>query len=482
MKRQISSVIAALLLGASFAHSQVPVAMAPPIHFQFFSSAGLPLSNGKIFTYAAGTTTLQNTYVDAGGITQNPDPIPLDSSGSPSNGSTQTGIFLSNASWKFVAYDQFNVFQWSVDNVSTYFALLNSSNTWTATQTFSAQIIDTLTDNQFAVGSAGNQTTLDFPPPAGNIALHFPNTADTMVGRATTDALSNKTLVAPIISSPVINGVTITSAPGVYTIAPNSSGSPTVLNGLVVLSGATVAVAPTSATGGIIGACVSGCGGTGFATIEMAGSAECNFDGTQTAGDYIQISSTVAGDCHDSGSTYPLTGQVMGRVTGNFAGAATNFAWLFGPEIRGATPSSSTLNKQDPQGSPTTGTGSDQTVYSYSMPGGSLASGKCLNVFFAINHNTGTASLTAKIKFGATTVLSEGFTNTVNWSITAKVCNYAGSVTTQWGFGPIGGGVVISVASVPAENTAAAVTILATASVANTDTWTGAGFTVVAEP
>jgi len=49
---------------------------------QFFDSNGDPLSGGKIFTYAAGSTSTElETYNSYTGLSQNPNPIILDSSG-----------------------------------------------------------------------------------------------------------------------------------------------------------------------------------------------------------------------------------------------------------------------------------------------------------------------------------------------------------------------------------------------------------------
>jgi hypothetical protein len=48
---------------------------------QFFDNNGQPLSGGKIYTYAAGTTTPQATYTSALGITPHSNPIILDSAG-----------------------------------------------------------------------------------------------------------------------------------------------------------------------------------------------------------------------------------------------------------------------------------------------------------------------------------------------------------------------------------------------------------------
>ena len=48
---------------------------------QFFDDNGNVLSGGKIYTYAAGTTTPQTTYTSVLGTDANPNPIILDSSG-----------------------------------------------------------------------------------------------------------------------------------------------------------------------------------------------------------------------------------------------------------------------------------------------------------------------------------------------------------------------------------------------------------------
>ena len=48
---------------------------------QFFTNDGEVLSGGKIYTYAAGTTTPTNTFTSDTGVTSNNNPIVLDSSG-----------------------------------------------------------------------------------------------------------------------------------------------------------------------------------------------------------------------------------------------------------------------------------------------------------------------------------------------------------------------------------------------------------------
>jgi microcystin-dependent protein len=51
--------------------------------FQFFTTTGLPLAGGKIYTYQAGSSTPLATYTDNTGTTANANPIILGSDGRP---------------------------------------------------------------------------------------------------------------------------------------------------------------------------------------------------------------------------------------------------------------------------------------------------------------------------------------------------------------------------------------------------------------
>lgn len=50
---------------------------------QFLNNNGLPLVNGSVYTYAAGTSVLKDTYTDEDGTTPQPNPIPLNVRGEP---------------------------------------------------------------------------------------------------------------------------------------------------------------------------------------------------------------------------------------------------------------------------------------------------------------------------------------------------------------------------------------------------------------
>jgi len=208
MMKKLSCFLFLLLPLVSFA--QVPVSLTPVPHIQFLSNAGSPLASGCVFTYQAGTTNPATTYVDSTGTATNTNPIILNAGGF-------ADIWIPNAAFKFkiVSTGGVNcasgVTQWTVDNITGVLGLLNLANTWTAANTFSLPVTITPNSNQLVIGTGGNQTTLNFPAPAGNIVINAPSTADTLVGRATTDTLLNKTLTSPALTTPtlttpIING------------------------------------------------------------------------------------------------------------------------------------------------------------------------------------------------------------------------------------------------------------------------------------
>lgn len=88
--------------------------LAPAPKAQFFAANGDPLVGGKVYTYAAGTTTPLATFTDASAATPNTNPIILDSRG-------ECNLWYSNAtSYKIVLKNSADVTQWTVDNIATY--------------------------------------------------------------------------------------------------------------------------------------------------------------------------------------------------------------------------------------------------------------------------------------------------------------------------------------------------------------------------
>lgn len=85
--------------------------LSPNPKQQFFDANGDALVGGKIYTYEAGTSTPVATYVDAAGVTQNTNPIILDSRG-------MCNIWLLNStSYKYVVKDADDVLIFTTDNI-----------------------------------------------------------------------------------------------------------------------------------------------------------------------------------------------------------------------------------------------------------------------------------------------------------------------------------------------------------------------------
>lgn len=72
--------------------------LVPWVREQFFDANGKPLASGRIFTYAAGTSTKLATYQESSASTPHANPIVLDASGCP-----PAGIYLQARSYKIVA-------------------------------------------------------------------------------------------------------------------------------------------------------------------------------------------------------------------------------------------------------------------------------------------------------------------------------------------------------------------------------------------
>jgi hypothetical protein len=136
------------------------------------------------------------------------------------------------------------------------------------------------------------------------------------------------------------------SSPNSVVLVTNEGTTGTTLNKLVKLTGApsTAVVSATTDTSGVIGVVVSGAGTSGIASIQVNGIVSVVFDGATTAGDYAQISSTVAGDAHDTGSsTCPASGQVIGRVMST-NGSSGTYQVNYGSNGCGTGTGSSTVN------------------------------------------------------------------------------------------------------------------------------------------
>ena len=96
---------------------------------QFFTNSGVILSGGKLYTYAAGTTTPQVTFTSSLGNTNHTNPIILDSAGRVPGGE----IWLSAPPYKFLLKDSNDVLIGTYDNISGVGAASYQVNNFTGT-------------------------------------------------------------------------------------------------------------------------------------------------------------------------------------------------------------------------------------------------------------------------------------------------------------------------------------------------------------
>lgn len=475
-----------LLLAPCALRAQVAVAPLTLPRAQFLSSTGVPLAQGCVTFNATGTSTPQAIYSDSSGLFQLPNPLTLDAAG-------EADVWMTNTGYDIDAYtgvvgqncsSQLGSHLWQVKNKNPFSIINQGSNFIVASAT---------SDPSGVPGELGYRS--DIP-----CLRVFTSIWDCVVELTLTQTLSNKTLTTPNISAPVVtggsfttptvNGVQILNSPGTYLSIPNDGTTGTGINRIVKLTGTNAITVATTDTGGAIGICIALCGTNGSANIEHSGSALCAVDaGTITAGDYIQISSTSAGACHDAGSSYPGTGQVIGRAL--TTASVTVQIDLFGPEIKGgAVGAASGCTNFTPVTVSNTNAGTP--LQTCTIAANTLAQGSLLDIeFLGIESEAAGYTLTLATTVGGgtacSTTVTVGAGNNQPWNAYVKFfvltsgaggtanmsCGYTSSAAGGGVIGPVGvvGGPTIAVNTTIAN----AVQVTLTMSVAN------AGNTVVGQ-
>lgn len=139
--------------------------LSPAPKLQFFDANGVPLAGGKLYSFAAGTTTPLPTYTSASGLVNNTNPIILDSRG-------EASVWLGDTSYKLKLTSATDVEIWTVDNIDATSALttLAASNgsslvgyvqtgTGAVATTVQARLRQSLSVKDF--GATGDGTTDD---------------------------------------------------------------------------------------------------------------------------------------------------------------------------------------------------------------------------------------------------------------------------------------------------------------------------------
>jgi hypothetical protein len=143
--------------------------LIPSPVMQFFDANGVPLVGGKLYTYAAGTTTPLATYTDSTGATANTNPVILDSRG-------EAAVWCDDSEYYMELKDSTNVLIWTADNINgsngpTLAALAASggsaligflqAGTGAVARTVQSKLRDTASVTDF--GAVGDGTTNDTP-------------------------------------------------------------------------------------------------------------------------------------------------------------------------------------------------------------------------------------------------------------------------------------------------------------------------------
>jgi len=232
--------------------------LAPAPKAQFFDATGAPLVGGKVYTYAAGTTTPLATFTDASATTPNTNPVILDSRG-------ECNLWFSTAtSYKVVLKNADDVTQWTVDNISTYgtIASQNANNVSITGGTITG-ITATFNVTGNVSGNAGTVTNgvyLTATQTLTNKTLTGLASASTVndsagtgytIGYRKFPQSTNTTVAASDVNKHLYVGATTTVPSGVFTAGDNfivvnsTSGSITITQG----AGTTLRLAGSATTG-----------------------------------------------------------------------------------------------------------------------------------------------------------------------------------------------------------------------------------------
>lgn len=232
--------------------------LAPAPKAQFFDANGNPLVGGKVYTYAAGTTTPLATFTDASATTPNTNPIILDARG-------ECNLWFSTAtSYKVVLKNANDVQQWSVDNIVTYGTIaaqnFNNVNITGGAITGVTATFDLVGNVSGNAGTVTNGVYLTATQTLTNKTITGLNTASTIKDPNGTDQVigyrkypqsTNTTAASSDVAKQLYVGATTTIPSGVFTAGDhfriiNSTGSSiTITQG----AGTTLRLAGTATTG-----------------------------------------------------------------------------------------------------------------------------------------------------------------------------------------------------------------------------------------
>lgn len=227
--------------------------VSPTPKFQAFDANGAPLVGGKLYTYAAGTTTPQVTYTSSSGLVPNVNPVILDSRG-------EANVWLSSAQYKFVLKTSTDVEVWTVDNLA-------GSATQAALDALDIELTGLITTLQSNLAGATGSSMIGYEQAGSGAVLQTVQTVLRKkiyvtdfgaVGNGVTDDTAAFNLA--LQQANARGGDTVWVPPGRYLITPITLPAQTNLSGTVEgpftgqygLSGRAPTILTTSTTGPLI--------------------------------------------------------------------------------------------------------------------------------------------------------------------------------------------------------------------------------------
>lgn len=245
--------------------------LIPSPVMQFTDATGAPLVGGKVYTYAAGTTTPLASYTSYAATSSNTNPVILDSRG-------EAAIWFGNATYKVILKDSTDTLIWTSDNISAvvsmaYVApgtannlLQSNGSAWASvapsTVTVGNATLAAGVPLSGVTGTGTGVTTFLTTPSSANLAAAL--TDETGTGLAvfatsptiTTATLNSPTMVTPALGTPANGNLSsctgypavgdtlqaytdVTSSRALNTTYTNSTASPIHVN---VQTGASSAV------------------------------------------------------------------------------------------------------------------------------------------------------------------------------------------------------------------------------------------------
>ena len=314
--------------------------LTPTPKQQIFGSDGLPLVGGKIYTYAAGTTTPLATYTDYTAGTANTNPVILNSLG-------QANIWLAtSSSYKFSVYTSADVLLYTVDNIATPIDYISLVTSLASPPPIGSTAPNT---GAFTTLNATTGTVTTLTSTTGNIT-----TVNATTVNATTTTTSGVTTTGTLtfsgggsltkVPEPAIQPITATVAANALTVTLNPTTlefrSSTLTSGTVVSRAVTSAISVTVSSGSTLGTVSATQSRIVVLALDNAGTVELavvNISGGNDLTETGLISTTAEGGAGaaDSASTvYSTTARtnVAYRVVGYIESTqATAGTWATTP-------------------------------------------------------------------------------------------------------------------------------------------------------